>query len=581
MEDASEQYILQNIEDILRFDFSDGDSGTKMDNKQRSAKENIASYQNGLHPESIGLGTASYESDISPASYLNTNAASSESNTPPDIITSRSSFSGDEFPSSLTSLDNQASSFDLSSSYLDGGVQPPFGSGQIDDHIASPSFESYLNSSIRSVTRRNDEFTLINQFLMHGVGQFPIIDKDLFILRYNYKVPSPLPAYLIQIAAAVGAKFVSQMKDPIVSRSDALSLLAKAKAELATVAMADNTIDSVVALLLLTFHWEWQVTGHERMMLMALAVNKVVALRLHKAESYQGLAPRDAGLQKLIFWFARILDAMSSRGSNHVSSFPPEIDVTLPEDNDMQYMFCELLTGTWRNPPGRVVFYLRHQIWLAELYRSFLQLDAESEGQDALISISVQLDQWKQQAFPELALMPNNLETSGLLNGMRMFSVHYPFLQTNYTVILHFGYHELIVRLHTAILKPSFLTDATILNDAIELPTSTGTGPSTSLNSQSPPSTVLDPHIRLLAIDKCLESAEATMDIFLELIARGYVGFVTRIVLYLTLSVGKCVQYLYGQNVPGRTQMLLDKWETCLIVIEGLWAGRDFVEVDL
>ncbi|CCG81002.1 protein of unknown function [Taphrina deformans PYCC 5710] len=201
------------------------------------------------------------------------------------------------------------------------------------------------------------EWSMIQEYARLGHTQMPVVDIDMIFLRYRYRTPSILPDYFVLALVACGSHYSSQRLEPGIDRQAAQHLYESARKELMVAAVSEQSVDALTALFIVYFHWQGDLTAFERGRLLALSVQKLLALGLHRERDLcLGRSPRDRGVVRYLVWLIYIVDAFSGSSGPAVGDLEPakepfqgaEIELEQVSKNDMEAMTRDLLTGELR-----------------------------------------------------------------------------------------------------------------------------------------------------------------------------------------------------------------------------------------
>ncbi|ORY84310.1 hypothetical protein BCR37DRAFT_391901 [Protomyces lactucae-debilis] len=397
------------------------------------------------------------------------------------------------------------------------------------------------------------ELMLIDEFMRFADHQLPILDASMVYMRYRYQFPTPLPEYFVCTVVACGAAYSckSASGQAPVTTPQAELLYSLAKQTIMAGAIQDNSIDAVCALMLISFHWQGEVTAFERQMITHLSVTKIQALGLHTVEGLEhGRTRRDIAHLKFVVWMNYLLDAFSFFGDEDEQEtyLGQEIEIDFLTLEDLSYTGAEYITGV------REV--LHTQIgskWVVDFVKAFgtlakIQNKATrlrtSKGD--LLTLLPELDDWQLEWWTAFNL--KNVEW------------HEVEQMANGYVSLNFAYYTLVIFIHIEPIKPFLeLTQMTLSSPLPVLPIAAlATDPGLQYN-----------------VAACVDAALSMCQIFERMMTCGILEHTSQIVREQLYFGGRILQLFYRNHIGGVNLQLLSRWEKCLEIAELVWGSSE------
>lgn len=404
------------------------------------------------------------------------------------------------------------------------------------------------------------EFLMLQEFSALGALQLPVLDIDMIFIRYRFRTPTPLPAYLLLTVVSCGAYYSSRRKDPGIDGRTAQLIYDEAKREIIRVAVKDLSVDSVTALSLMSFHWSGEMSSYERGMLATLSVQKVQSMRLHTPEGLNnGRSSRERGVIKHLVWLNYIVDAFASTqdfetqglSSSRIPYNGQEIQLGLLELEDTEAIRIEYLTGIerieWTGLKSlRGLIFLKAFSSLAKLQNTARNQQMAGSSLQRLVKY---LDDWEAEYFPEfdLTLIPWDYAHNCYYNLESL---------TPGVCSLNFSYWYCQCFVHFDALRSTFVMS--------------GTNPATP---GSPRRVDNDKQGNIRA---CMRAFMASISIFEVLCAANYVAQLSQVLRGHLYFGGRILQLLFQNKVIldgvlAVDSSLLSRWERCLETAELIW----------
>lgn len=423
--------------------------------------------------------------------------------------------------------------------------------------------QTLLSTRTASGLAPEHEFTILREFATLGHVQLPIVDIDLIFLRYRFSVPAPLPRFLTLTLLACGANYSSRrVARPCIDGSRAQQIFDDAKSEILAVAVKDLTVDAISALMLMSFHWNGEITSYERRMLASLSVQKIQSLKLNtNVGMYLGRTKREVGVLKFLVWLNFIVDAFSGSqgpavGDLEVASMPYNgLDIELDPLNleDTEAMHIEYLTGVprpnWTDEKAKrnLVFH-RAFAGVAKLQNTAVRLQRSGCTVQHLVH---QLEDWEVSSFPVCDLTQRRWDHS--VNGFEHWDTLTPGM-----ISLNFSYWYCALNIYFDGLR-HHLNVQSLAN---------GTS---SHNAR-----IDDAILHRRSVDGCTRAFTSMISIFEVLYRANYIRQLSQVLRGQLYFGGRILQVFYRNGIcadgrPVVNRLLLSRWEKCLELAEQVW----------
>ncbi|BFZ57956.1 hypothetical protein PYCC9005_005013 [Savitreella phatthalungensis] len=423
------------------------------------------------------------------------------------------------------------------------------------------------------------ELHLLREYMDLTHPQMPIIDKDLVFLRYRCCMPSPLPRYLLLTIMACGAGYSAQRPDSMLDPLTARQLYDEAKREILATVPEETTIDAIVALIIIAFHWQDELSGPYRQIIQNMAIAKIQALKLHTNEGIiTGRTQREVGVLKWMVWLQYYTEVFGWWDAETDPYLNQDISLDLLTEADNDFLLYDYLSGERRKEISDedLTLNLHFSRMFSEL--ALLQNDAIRRRRRGrpLHSLIPELQSIRMRIFPTLLAQPDKIRdpTTGLIKplaaGMLALNVAfwYCWLYVHFDVIKPYlkitdqhasmpvegGIRSPFNRSHSHDSEKSSVNG---LNDVS--PNGVKAGPD------------VDPQIVRRSIAACVEACLRNMDIFDAMVATGRVRLTTQFLRDLLYFAGRHLQILFKNKVPGIGPQELARWERCLEISERVW----------
>lgn len=397
------------------------------------------------------------------------------------------------------------------------------------------------------------ELMLIDEFMRFADHQLPILDASMVYMRYRYQFPTPLPEYFVCTVVACGAAYSckSASGQAPVTTPQAELLYSLAKQSIMAGAIQDNTIDAVCALMLISFHWQGEVTAFERQMITHLSVTKIQALGLHTTAGLEeGRTRRDIAHLKFVVWMNYLLDAFSFFGDEddeQETYLGQEIEIDFLTLEDLSYTGAEYITGV------REV--LHTQIganWVVDFVKAFGTLAKLQNKATRLRSAKGDL----QTLLPEVNDWQLEFWDAFNLKNVEWHDVEQ---MANGYVSLNFAYYNLVLFIHFEPIKPFLELTQLTLNAPLPVPV-----------AQLQQDAGLQYNVAA-----CVDAALSMCQIFERMMSCGILEHTSQIVREQLYHGGRILQLFYRNRIGGVTLQLLSRWEQCLEVAELVWGSSE------
>lgn len=409
------------------------------------------------------------------------------------------------------------------------------------------------------------ELKLLDEYMDLVYYQLPVFDSDQVYMRYKFCFPTPMPTFLLKTLIALGAAYTCRRPpaQAIVNSIQARRLYDDARTCILRDCLHDMSIDAIAALMLITFHWQDELTSKEREQIFSLSISKVQALQLHLNEGLLAQRTRrEIGQLKLMVWINYVMDAFSillDLDNFHtkdkwmsVSYLHNEPTIGPVDETDLEFMHIDLLTGKRKESSLSTEVGIFGAIVYFEAIIGISRIMNEAQRmKDRALSLAPLVPEIRNIESTSFSILDFRSMVVEMMDGM-----YKGLISLNFT----FWYTVLFI---------SFDAFLPIIKKRPKTPGSSGTP---ELASQMSFKEQVEQRGDLLeSIECCVEASIAMLDIFEKLQRNGLLAQTSQIVREQLYLGGYAIQLFYRERVGGVDNALLGRWESCLEISELVW----------